>query len=456
MEENNVNNENNNNNVNNDNNDNINNNNNNNNNNGGENKSNKRVIIIVSAVVGGLLILALLIFGIVKAALNSFTAMIPYDDEYYYDDDYDAEYEVDTGDYWNESNSNKTSSKEVDPSQGKIYNKVVLNDTQARVAVYEGLIPKGWTATVNSNWNVVSSVCPGLETVTISSPDGKVSIVLDSNQAFSENPSYNEGINTDYYTTYLHYMDADEFIDYYMQNVYSGYKLIKDLEKDQDIIDAGNSMTNIYVEQAKKDAQTIGVENYGMSFTINAVPATMSRRQYMINNGYLECNCAVVAVDQSLASKYGITNNTRNWNVPYSIVYWADSQESFDKYYDDYNFIVANSQFTRDYYAMVEYVSSAIVNSVSSYYAAKSQAGLDAMNNYIDSNYSSTSSQSTNDKVMEMWDDVIKEVDSYRAEDGTQIKTSIMNDTIAQNGDSFYVGSKAGIPLGYNELAKSY
>ena len=111
----------------------------------------------------------------------------------------DAEYEVDTGDYWNESNSNKTSSKEVDPSQGKIYNKVVLNDTQARVAVYEGLIPKGWTATVNSNWNVVSSVCPGLETVTISSPDGKVSIVLDSNQAFSENPSYNEGINTDYY-----------------------------------------------------------------------------------------------------------------------------------------------------------------------------------------------------------------------------------------------------------------
>ena len=105
---------------------------------------------------------------------------------------------------------------------------------------------------------------------------------------------------------------------------------------------------------------------------------------------------------------------------------------------------------------MVEYVSSAIVNSVSSYYAAKSQAGLDAMNNYIDSNYSSSSSQSTNDKVMEMWDDVIKEVDSYRAEDGTQIKTSIMNDTIAQNGDSFYVGSKAGIPLGYNELAKSY
>ena len=30
------------------------------------------------------------------------------------------------------------------------------------------------------------------------------------------------------------------------------------------------------------------------------------------------------------------------------------------------------------------------------------------------------------------------------------------NDTVAQNGDSFYVGSSGDIPYGYTELSKSY
>ena len=134
----------------------------------------------------------------------------------------------------------------------------------------------------------------------------------------------------------------------------------------------------------------------------------------------------------------------------------ANSKDDFDKYYDDYSFIVSNSNFTRDYYAMVEYVSSSITNSYAQYYNAKSQAALQAMNNYIDSNYSSTSSSTTNEKVMEMWDDYINEVDSYKTLDGTTLKTSMYNDTVAQNGDSYYVGSKAGIPYGYTELEKSY
>lgn len=80
--------------------------------------------------------------------------------------------------------------------------------------------------------------------------------------------------------------------------------------------------------------------------------------------------------------------------------------------------------------ALVEYVFSSIVNSYAQMYATKSQAGLDAMNNYIDSNYSSTTSESTNEKVMEMWDDYINEVDNYQTLDGGTIKTSMYNDTV--------------------------
>ena len=107
----------------------------------------------------------------------------------------------------------------------------------------------------------------------------------------------------------------------------------------------------------------------------------------LTNNKYLEASCVIVAGDSILESQYVAASKSRAWDIPYSIIYYADDKEAFDEYYEDYNFIVANSSFTTDFYAMVEYVSSAIVNSYSSYYAAKSQAGLDAMNNYIDSNY---------------------------------------------------------------------
>lgn len=56
-------------------------------------------------------------------------------------------------------------------------------------------MPEGWIANIQSNWNIVNYNVPGLETVTIMSPDGKVSIIIDSNQALAENPQYAEETN---------------------------------------------------------------------------------------------------------------------------------------------------------------------------------------------------------------------------------------------------------------------
>ena len=339
---------------------------------------------------------------------------------------------------------------------GKYYNKTSLMDGKAGITAFEGLLPEGWTATIESNWDVVSSVCPGLESVTLTSPDGKASIIMDSQQAFAENSQYAEGINYDYYTTYLHYMDADTFVQYYMDSTYPGATLEKDLEDDADILQQASDYTEILAEELKQSSSWINSGNYGLTYTVSSIPATMSKRQYKVSDGYLEGSCVIVGVDLNMNSMYVGANNTRNWLIPYSIVYKADTKETFDEYYEDYEFIVANSNFTTDYYAIVEYVSSCITNSYAQYYNAKSQAALQAVNNYIDSNYSSTSSESTNEKVMEMWDDVIKEVDNYKTLDGTDIKTYIHNDTVAQNGDTFYVGSKAGIPSGFTELSKTY
>lgn len=394
--------------------------------------------IILASVTGGVLFIVIVLIvsiSVVSSAINNLNNQ---------------------NGIYSEIGSSKTNKKE-EKSNGKLYNFTKLADQNARITAFEGLIPEGWTANIQSNWNVVSSNVPGVETVSITSPDGKASIVIDSNQAFVENPQYAEGVNYDYYSTYLHYMNADEFVQYYMDLTYGADAVLeKDLDDDSDVLKSADECTNLLVENLKASSSWINTGNYGVQYSVSSVPATMSKRQYKIGESYLEGSCVIIAVDTSLASRYVATNNSRDWEVLYSIVFKADDKETFDKYYEDYNFIIANSHFTTDYYALVEYVSSSIVNSYAQYYAAKAQAGLDAMNDYINSNYSSTSSQSTNDKVMEMWDDCINEVDKYQTLDGGSVKTSIHNDTVAQSGDTFYVGSKAGIPSGFTELTKGY
>jgi len=340
--------------------------------------------------------------------------------------------------------------------EGTYYNQVNLVDTQANVVAFTGLIPEGWQASIQSNWQVVSPDYPGLEEVTIISPDGKASIVIDSQQQYAETSDsfIPEGVNYEYYTTYLHYMDADTFVQYFMDNTYSNSELIKDLEDNADTLNQARQLQQAKIEKSNRDLQ-VAVGTTGMTFNLTGADPTMSRRQYKVGNAYLEGSCVIIPITSTIYSQYYTLTNTY-WQIPYSIVYYAEDKETFDKYYDDYNFIVANSQFTTDYYAMIEYVSSYIANIKSSQAAAKAQASLDATNSYIDSNYSSTSSSSTNERVMNMWDDVIKEVDEYVTEDGGRVKTSMYNDVVAQDGDKFFVGSSTSdIPAGFTELTKA-
>lgn len=48
-----------------------------------------------------------------------------------------------------------------------------------------------------------------------------------------------EGVSEEYYTTYLHYMNADEFIQYFMDYAHPGSTLTKSLEF------VGNSTSDI-------------------------------------------------------------------------------------------------------------------------------------------------------------------------------------------------------------------
>lgn len=412
-----------------------------------KNNSNKTGII-VGCIVGGIVLVIFIILTIIAVSTKIFVSNI---------DDYDD------GDDWNYVYDKNEIDDYPSNTGGKIYTQIGFKDDRSGVIAFKGIVPKGWTGLIKSNWGVVSSTCPGVETVTLESPDRKAKIVIESQQAFVENSQYSEGINYDYYTTYMHYMDGDTFVQYYMDQMYgTDATLIKDFPDDEDVLKAANDYTKLMINDANVNNSWINSGGWGLNYSVSAVPASMSKRQYKLrdnedltNNKYLEASCVIVAGDSILESQYVAASKSRAWDIPYSIIYYADDKEAFDEYYEDYNFIVANSSFTTDFYAMVEYVASCIKNSYAEYYNAKAQAALQATNDYINSNYSSDSSKSTNDRVMEMWDDYINEVDEYTTLDGTKIKTSMHNDVVAQNGDSIYVGSKAGIPLGYTQLDKT-
>ena len=338
---------------------------------------------------------------------------------------------------------------------GRIYNIISLQDKG--VDMFNGIVPEGWTAKIYSQ-NQVNSIHPFVETIVISNPDNTAKITILSQNSYLENAKFNEGENKDYYTTYLHVMNASEYSDYYMDRIFKVKDFVREEELPQDIHLEMNALHNLRMDLAQNDLRNINTSQYGVSLSVASEGATISKRIYQKDNTIYETLTGVSAISSTLTNQLsGLLNSKQiTWYIPYTITYEATSQDNYDKYYDDYNFIVANSGFTIKYYAMVEYVSNAIVNAVTSVYAERSRIALEATNNYINSKYSSTSSDKKKKKVMEMWDDVIKEQDNYILEDGTEIKTSIMNDTVAQNGNEIYIGSKAGIPLGFNEVSKGY
>lgn len=334
-------------------------------------------------------------------------------------------------------------------SESGNYKIVSLKDNN--ITVFKGIIPSDWNVSIESNWNIVNSDYPGLETIHFSSPDHKATIKILSQHSYTENKKFKSGENKEYYTTYLNYMNADKYLDYFMNKFYSGSKLSKKLSVDENLIKLVSDYNNIIVSKQQEYAKVINAQGQ-MTVNYSAYSSTAAKKQYTYGNNYVEVSTAVAASKSSLRSKISdlLNSDSIAWIMPYTIIYSGEDKESFDKYYEDYLFILENSSFTKDYYALVEYVSSSIINAYTSVYSEKTKAGLDALDNYLDSNYTSNSSVSLNELVM--WDNVIKEKNSYKLEDGSIIKVPITNDLVAQKDNELYIGTK--IPAGFKKLEK--
>ena len=338
---------------------------------------------------------------------------------------------------------------------GTYYQHQLLTDTQLGVAVFDAFLPQGWNADIASNWNVLSVGAPGLEEITLMSPDGLATVTIDSCQAFTEHYQQSEGQDFETYTTYMNYKTAPQFVDYFMDGAYAGqYTMTKEFPDDEDVLGQLRQYNDTLVAISNRvgaevtQGGTIG----NISSTDEPYDATMSRRQYDISDGsVIETICVDAALRQNISGPI-MNVSYIHWRIPYSIVYRAVSKEAFEAHYQEYETIIANSSFTPQYYQAEDYVSQSITAA-----AMDAKAAASAASSYSSSGYDNPDTDSVNDRVMEMWDDCIKEVDSYNTLDGGTVKTSMYNDIVAQDGDSFFVGSSTSdIPSGYTELSKQY
>ncbi len=340
-----------------------------------------------------------------------------------------------------------TESGENMTNQGKVYQRIGLIDQQIGAVAFEGIIPEGWTAETHGNWGLINPM-PGQEITVFTSPDGKASVQIASEQTYEQASDRGYGADLSDFITFAPYMNASSYIDYLIQNNFSNAEFLRDME----IPTAHQQAIDNYTQQFYSGGINTARAYSRYVITPMGAEGTVARRQYRIGNGYAEYGCAVSAY------QYGYTKVFLNitetwWNVVNTVSFTATDREAFDKYYSDYEMIVANGYFTGAFYSANAYVIKQIMNMVINY--RTEQAIAEAAGSYSSSGTQITSSDmDTQDKVMQAWDDYIKDEDRYTTTDGNTVITSMFNETVAQDGNNFYVGSRTGIPYGYTELIR--
>ncbi len=350
-----------------------------------------------------------------------------------------------------------------------LYTYQTLNDTMINIPVADIMVPKGFTAQVTSQWDRLDGSYPGHEVIGLQNADNSVGIYIFTNESYYQFQNRNamgfnmppkQGPDYERRITLMNYMDSSAVIEVFLNNLgFNNRNLIKNLPPDNNKIQL---IKNDLLKQAQIDLQKIHQMNQmartGMQASLNGVDVNMSKKQYSVGSGNIEASSCVRTVTNSIGNNTIVTLTTY-WEIMYFVVYRANSKELFDKYYNTYKTVIGNSRIRPEFYFVNLKLKQMNEERVAKIGAVRSQISLEEQRKMIAKNNPSLTNpeaESVSDKVMNMWDDVITERDEYKTLDGRKLKTSMYNETVAQDGDTFYIGNKIGIPSGFKELSKSY
>lgn len=350
-----------------------------------------------------------------------------------------------------------------------LYTYQTLNDTMINIPVADIMVPKGFTAQVTSQWDRLDGSYPGHEVIGLQNADNSVGIYIFTNESYYQfqnrnamgfNMPQKQGPDYERRITLMNYMDSSSVIEVFLNNLgFNNRNLIKNLPPDNNKIQL---IRNDLLKQAQIDLQKIQQMNQmartGMQASLNRVDVNMSKKQYSVGSGNIEASSCVKTVTNSIGNNTIVTLTTY-WEIMYFVVYRANSKELFDKYYNTYKTVIGNSRIRPEFYFVNLKLKQMNDERVAKIGAVRSQISLEEQRKMIAQNNPSLTNpeaESVSDRVMNMWDDVITERDEYKTLDGRKLKTSMYNETVAQDGDTFYIGNKTGVPSGFKELSKSY
>lgn len=335
-------------------------------------------------------------------------------------------------------------------TDGKLYRQIALTDPKSGVVAFEGVLPDGWTAELDSYWGNINPA-PGQAYVTIYSPDKSAQIFINSMQVYQYESDLGYGTDLSNYITREPYMNASQYVDYIVQSsvqngLFSNASLIKEIETPAEQQEALTAAAKSYYESGAATLQQIMQYPYEMQ----GYEGTASRKQYQIGDSYAEFSTAIRAY-QFAYRKITLDITMIWWDALNTVTYAAVNKETFDQYYDDYETIIANGCFSAAFYSLNSYVNQRIMAMMLE--ARTELAAEQAAADYTGSGTQVTNSDmETQERVMQAWDDYIKDDNAYSLSDGSTLRVPTSVDTVAQNGSDLYFGTAGGVPEGYNIL----
>ncbi len=337
---------------------------------------------------------------------------------------------------------------------------VTLTDPATGVAVMDTMLPRGWTAQLQTNWNFVSTVNPCLATASFVSPDGQVELLIQTAQDYLETSNstglvlHSDGADMSTYVTYYSYKDAGAFLDLYFSGMLgTGGVVIQETP-----VDASLQSLLQQVAKAYLDSQVSGFQSlagpYGYTVWPGGYEGTAAQRRYRFTasdgNSYVaDAMCLCIGIEYTTSNGY-VLNTDRPWTVLMSALYIAPDEATLDSYQAQVAVILDNcvqrNEFTYIKQAYGRDIRNLIMNQLTNKINSMTEAQAQTyLNDYDDSAY-------TTDDWANDWHDVIYEQQEYATLDGGAIKASTAYDAVYQNGDEFYFGTVGGAPEGWTRL----
>ena len=346
-----------------------------------------------------------------------------------------------TEDSGNASNEDMTT--ENASSTSVYYTLQTLREPKYGIKTALALVPYGWSASVNVLWGVCSTMYPAFATVTMTSPDGNARIEVTSTMAYMQmarNGSWvAEGTYLDFYNIFLNYRNAHEYNDYILGTM--GYKgtILNQQKASYEHQLALNGEANTYLAALSASQGVSGKRCEG----------SFEKTSYFITQGNayeVDISSAVIMaeIESGMFDQY-------LWTVPYSAAFTAYTEEAYSNYYQIFDNVVANTNFTNEFIYVVQRNAQYLNEMMHQYLMEKVYSPSSSDINSWDSEYTDNGS----DKFINEWCDVITERDEYTTIDGNSIKVPTAYDTVYQDGDYIYMGPDSGAPQGWTQLNKN-